>query len=87
VICGVASMFAGIGIIGEYYRIAESVMFFGFLSCFGVYAYGLNKNWPHHIYQIVQANLDESNVVDFQKAADRNERIDESDGESIRKYK
>ena len=65
VICGVASMFAGIGIIGEYYKVAESIMFFSFLGCFGLYAYALNKKWPHHIYKIVQANFDDSNVVDF----------------------
>ena len=80
-------MFAGIGIIGEYYKIAESIMFFSFLGCFGVYAYGLNKNWPQHIYQIVQANFNDSNVVDFPKAADRNEGVDEVFGESVRRYK
>lgn len=79
-------MFAGIGIIGEYYKIAESIMFFSFLGCFGVYAYGLNKNWPHQIYQIVQANFD-NNVVDFPTGVDRNAEVDEGAGESDKNYK
>jgi len=87
VICGVAAIFAGIGIIGEYYNIAESVMFFGFLGCFGVYAYGLNKNWPHHIYQIVQANFDDDNVVNFPTGVDRNAGVDEGTSESDKNYK
>ncbi len=86
-ICGEASIFAGIGIIGEYYKIAESVMFFGFLGCFGVYAYGLNKNWPHHIYQIVQANFYDSNVIDFSRSVDRNVGVDKDTGKQGRKYK
>ena len=68
-------------------RVAESVMFFGFLVCFGVYAYGINKNWPHHIYQIVQANFDESNVVDFSRSVDKSIEVDEDANESVREYK
>ena len=84
VICAVASIFAGIGILGELYEIAESIMFYGFLCCFGVYAYGLNKNWPKHIYQIVQANL-ENNVIDFPTTRDGNKvKINDT---SIKKYK
>lgn len=32
VICGLSSTFAGIGIVGEYYQVAESLMFVGFLG-------------------------------------------------------
>jgi len=84
VICGVASIFAGIGILGELFEIAESIMFYGFLCCFGVYAYGLNKNWPKHLYQIVLGNLDD-NIISFPTTNDSHKNKYSS--KSIKKYK
>ena len=53
VICAIASVFSGFGIIGEYFRLPEPFMFISFLVLFAVYTYALNKNWPHHIAQTV----------------------------------
>jgi UDP-GlcNAc:undecaprenyl-phosphate GlcNAc-1-phosphate transferase len=45
-ICGLSSVFAAIGIIGEYLLVSESMMFIGFVVCFVVYCALLLRNWP-----------------------------------------
>lgn len=46
-ICGVASTFAFIGVVSEYYKVNESIMFAGFLICFFFYSLILLRNWPY----------------------------------------
>lgn len=45
VICAFAALFAGFGIYGETQQIPESIMFFSFLICFGIYTYLLSHVW------------------------------------------
>ncbi|MDV5172108.1 UDP-N-acetylglucosamine--undecaprenyl-phosphate N-acetylglucosaminephosphotransferase [Photobacterium rosenbergii] len=45
VICTLASILAGIGILGEYLNISESIMFFGFFFLFLAYLYVLLNIW------------------------------------------
>ena len=45
-ICGLSITFAGIGIVGEYYEVTESLMFVGFWGCFVTYSVLLLRNWP-----------------------------------------
>jgi UDP-GlcNAc:undecaprenyl-phosphate GlcNAc-1-phosphate transferase len=59
VICSLASVFAGIGIMGEYYKVHEGIMFAGFLGCFVTYSILLLRNWPKRISEL----LEESNLV------------------------
>jgi UDP-GlcNAc:undecaprenyl-phosphate GlcNAc-1-phosphate transferase len=40
-ICLIASIFAGVGMIGEVYNIPEYYMFYGFLAVFSLYLYAL----------------------------------------------
>ena len=49
VICGLASVIAGIGIMGEYYKVHEGYMFAGFLVCFTTYSILLLRNWPEKL--------------------------------------
>ena len=51
-ICSLATLFAGFGIIGEIYQIPEAIMFMTFLGTFGVYALLLLKYWPQRISEI-----------------------------------
>lgn len=62
VICGLSSTFAGIGIVGEYYQIPESLMFVGFLGCFVTYSVLLLRNWPKRMSVL----LEESNLVSLE---------------------
>jgi len=48
-ICSMATLFAGFGIIGEIYQIPEAIMFMSFLVTFCVYALLLLKYWPQRI--------------------------------------
>lgn len=48
-ICSVATIFAGFGILGEIYQIPEATMFISFLVTFCVYALLLLKYWPQRI--------------------------------------
>jgi UDP-GlcNAc:undecaprenyl-phosphate GlcNAc-1-phosphate transferase len=59
VICSLASVFAGIGIMGEYYKVHEGIMFAGFLGCFMTYSILLLRNWPKRVSEL----LEESNLV------------------------
>ena len=61
VLCGLSSTFAGTGIEGEYYQVAESLMFVGFLGCFVTYSVLLLRNWPKRMSEL----LEESNLVSF----------------------
>jgi UDP-GlcNAc:undecaprenyl-phosphate GlcNAc-1-phosphate transferase len=67
VICSLASVFAGIGIVGEYYKVHEGIMFAGFLGCFMTYSILLLRNWPKRVSEL----LEESNLVrlDVEKEA------------------
>ena len=55
----VASTFAGIGIVGEYYKVHEGIMFAGFLACFVTYSILLLRNWPKRVSEL----LEERNLV------------------------
>jgi UDP-GlcNAc:undecaprenyl-phosphate GlcNAc-1-phosphate transferase len=59
VICSLASVFAGIGIVGEYYKVHEGIMFVGFLGCFVTYSILLLRSWPKRVSEL----LEESNLV------------------------
>ena len=62
VLYGLSSTFAGIGIVGEYYQVAESLMFVGFLGCFVTYTVLLLRNWPKRMSEL----LEERNLVSFE---------------------
>ena len=49
IVCSVAILLAGFGIIGEIYQIPEAIMFMTFLGTFGAYALLLLKYWPQRI--------------------------------------
>ena len=53
VICGLASIFALIGILGEVFVISEYFMFVGFVMCFLAYNILLLKNWPKRVSEMV----------------------------------
>ena len=48
IICSIATIFAGFGVLGEIYQIHEAIMFFIFIVTFGIYALLLLKNWPNY---------------------------------------
>ena len=52
-ICGIASVFAAIGILGEVFAVSETIMFIGFLVCFTSYNVLLLRNWPKRVSEMV----------------------------------
>lgn len=64
VICGLASMFAAIGVVGELLMIAEAYMFIAFLITFTGYSYLLLKNWPQHFTEKLDGRFLNLNPVD-----------------------
>ena len=59
VICGLATFFALIGILGEIFEIEEYVMFVGFILCFLTYNILLLKNWPERVGEMVNEIITE----------------------------
>ncbi|WP_105253987.1 UDP-N-acetylglucosamine--undecaprenyl-phosphate N-acetylglucosaminephosphotransferase [Pseudoalteromonas sp. T1lg75] len=45
VICSVSILLAAVGVVCDYYQVAESIMFFGFLALFAVYNYAIMHIW------------------------------------------
>lgn len=66
VICSVAATFATFGVLGEYFLVPEWFMFISFLVFFGLYNYGLQKNWPKQIANIVE-EATPNNLVLFER--------------------
>ncbi|MET1218720.1 MAG: UDP-N-acetylglucosamine--undecaprenyl-phosphate N-acetylglucosaminephosphotransferase [Glaciecola sp.] len=78
VICAVAASLATFGIIGEYFLIPEWFMFTSFLVTFAVYNYGLQKNWPKQIADIVEEAVP-SNLVLFERQSQSHSQRAQSD--------
>lgn len=72
VICDLSYTFAGIGIVGEYYQIAESLMFMGFLGWYVMYSVLLLRNWPKRMSEL----LEESHLVSFEEGSVDNKELD-----------
>jgi hypothetical protein len=69
---------ATFGIIGEYFSIPEWFMFTSFLVAFAIYNYGLQKNWPKQIADIVEEAVP-SNLVLFEHKSQSPSQRAESD--------
>jgi UDP-GlcNAc:undecaprenyl-phosphate GlcNAc-1-phosphate transferase len=72
VICGLSSTFAGIGIVGEYYQIPESLMFVGFLGCFVTYSVLLLRNWPSIV--VLKVDAHHSDLIEITYITSANEQ-------------
>lgn len=72
VICGLSAGFAIIGIIGEYFKVAEWIMFSGFLTCFLMYSYSLLRNWPKKVSEMLEEpNQNAGEYVSIEKAKEK----------------
>ena len=52
-ICGISSVFALVGILGELLVVHETIMFVGFIGTFVLYSIMLRKNWPKRVIEII----------------------------------
>jgi UDP-GlcNAc:undecaprenyl-phosphate GlcNAc-1-phosphate transferase len=71
VICGIATLFAGFGVVGEIYQVHEAVMFISFLVIFITYSVLLLRNWPNRVTEMIEGSLVKVDIRDPSKELEK----------------